>query len=175
MVTRGDITALADLLQGGGASPIVSSSIASSAIYDVQYRVAVTACAFALHARPDLVRSRRILAARLKLLQFIAIRPWLVPMIREWSDRRGTPQQSLLAQRLRHGFLGDVVHERVIDLVVASGMFFRSGPHVVSGVGESIISRIVSALEESQLFEDERSALVELKGITITNAMLEGW
>ena len=85
-----DLALLADLLEGGNALPLVATSAPASTIYDVQYRVVVNACAFELHGRPDTLNRKRIATNKLKLLQFVAIRPWLVPVIREWSASRGT-------------------------------------------------------------------------------------
>jgi len=175
MKESNDLGVLAQLLQGGGASPVVTASASSSTIYDVHYRVVVNACAFEIHGRTDTQGHRRISANRLKLLQFVAIRPWLLPGMREWADAKGTAQQSLLTQRFRRGFLGDVVHERVIDLLIAHGALTRGGVFLVSGESSTTFSKLCADLARDELFQDERDTLQELLAVRITNAMLEGW
>src|SRR4051794_38742508 len=82
------IEKLSVLLQGSGANPVlVPSRLAPSAIYDLDYRTATVALVFENFAKSfGTAGHRRIGAARLKLLQFIVLRPWLLPVIREWSE-----------------------------------------------------------------------------------------
>ena len=168
---------LAALLQSGRAQPRVSPErLAPSAVYDLQYRMVIIALAFEIHARPYLLGRRRIGASRLKLLQFIAIRPWLVPVIRKWSETQGYAEQSVISpQQLRRGFLGDGVHDDVVGFLVARGALDRMGSHLVSGTNIEFLNRLYSTAAKGQLFSTALSALRELSNITITNHMLEGW
>jgi hypothetical protein len=168
---------LAELLRGGGAQPLFSPErLAPSTIYDLQYRLAITACAFELHAKSDLVNTRRIRAATLKLLQFVAIRPWLVPVLQEWAASQRHPQFSLLAsQRLRRGFVGDVTYEAVIAFLVARRVLVRVGSHLVSGQNVDALTPFYTAAVEHSLFAAERRVLQKLVDVKITNSMLEGW
>lgn len=172
------IKTLVALLQGSAAKPvIVPSRLAPSAIYDVEYRTAVIGLLFEKFAKPfGLSGHRRISAARLKLLQFITLRPWLLPAIREWS--KGTDQGALAIAhsiRIRRGFLSDTAHDDVINFLVACGIFFRHESHLVSGQKDHSLAEIASSIEERDLFAREREVILELDEVKITNSMLEGW
>src|SRR5262245_23641382 len=110
---------LAELLRGRGTEPILSlERLAPSTVYDLEYRLVVVACALHFHGDKETLG---IKPARLKLVQFVATRPWLLPMVREWSVRPTDPQATLaISHGLRRGFLGDTVHEAVIQFAIAS-------------------------------------------------------
>jgi hypothetical protein len=165
---------LAELLRGAGAQPVISPErSAPSTIYDLQYRLTVTACAFELHSKPDLVNTRRLQPAKLKLLQFMAIRPWLLPVVREWSANQSEPSL-LTSQHLRRGFLGDAMHDDVIAFLTARDVLTRVGSHLVSGKHAYVLTNLFAASIEQNLFASERAVLQELIGIKLTNSMLEG-
>jgi len=168
---------LAGLLQSGRAQPVVNPDrVAPSAVYDLHYRMFIVASAFEIHARPYLLGQRRIGASRLKLLQFVAVRPWLVPVIRKWSEAQGYAQQSVLSpQQLRRGFLGDEMHDDVVAFLVARGAFYRMDAHLVTGVNAELLKRLYSTGIEHTLFSTALQVLRELIDIRITNGMLEGW
>jgi len=172
------IKKLAALLNGSDARPVVvPSRLAPSATYDVDYRTAVIALVFEAFSKPfGEGPRRRISAARLKLLQFVAVRPWLLPAIREWSE--GLAQGSLdltHSVRIRRGFLSDTAHEDVIDLLVACGIFVRQGSHVVTGEKANHLEVIAKSITQNGLFEDERRMISILAGLRLTQSMLEGW
>ena len=167
---------LGDLLQGAQAIPVIRENrIAPSTVYDLDYRVMVTGCAFQLHSK-TYADGRRIRTPKLKLLQFVAMRPWLLPVVEEWSHARHDAQVSMLtSQRLRRGFLGDRMHEAVLELLIAKNIFVRQPSHVRSGIQASLIEQLSSEAVTSNLFASERKALDALAGIAITEQMLEGW
>src|SRR5450759_3729322 len=102
------IEKLASLLEGSKATPLmVPSRLAPSAIYDVEYRTAVIALLFEKFSKPfGIGGHRRISAPKLKLLQFVSFRPWLIPAIREWSKGEGQGSLGLTqSMRSRRGFL----------------------------------------------------------------------
>src|SRR6202521_3111514 len=110
MSTNSPLERLAALLATSGAQPdITAERLAPSTVYDLEYRVLIVAMAFQIHAASDKYSSRpRIQSRRLKLLQFIAMRPWLVSVIREWSVSRNNAQRSLDSEEgLRRGFISD--------------------------------------------------------------------
>jgi hypothetical protein len=169
---------LADLLEGSNATPVVvMSRLAPSAIYDVEYRTVVIAMIFERFAKPfGIGGHRRISTAKLKLLQFMAFRPWLVPVIREWS--KGKEQGALAltqSMRSRRGFLSDTAHEDVINLLVACGIFVRSKTHLITGEKAGELAKISSATKEKDLFASMQNVISELAEIPLTNDMLEGW
>lgn len=86
MPEQSAIETLSELLQAGHAKlQVRTDRLVPSAIYDVNYRMFLIAAAFELHAKPAPPVARRIHATKLKLLQFIAIRPWLISVIKAWS------------------------------------------------------------------------------------------
>lgn len=169
---------LATLLTASGALPDFNPDrLAPSTIYDLEYRVLVVAMVFQMHAATDRFSSRpRIQGRRLKLLQFIAMRPWLVPVIRGWSGSRRDAQRSLDYQEgLRRGFISDTMHESVMDFLAAAGALRREELFVIPGAKSSIIFDLYSEAQNRELFRSEVAALNDLKDIVITNEMLEGW
>ena len=153
------------------------SRLAPSAIYDLDYRVAIVALVFERFAKP-LARAqpRKMSAARLKLLQFMALRPWLLPAMQEWSHRG---DQSALALnhsiRVRRGFLSDSAHDEVMEYLIACGIFMRADSQIVSGVNSKLITNLADFLAREGFFASERKMLEELDALLITNDMLEGW
>lgn len=100
------IETLSALLQSSHAQPRVRPErLVPSAIYDLDCRVFVIAAAFELHAKGELLTGRRIHATKLKLLQFVAIRPRLLPVIRSWSAIGATGHR-LLPTSFDAGFSG---------------------------------------------------------------------
>jgi hypothetical protein len=169
---------LAAMLEASGARPEVTPErLAPSTVYDLEYRARIIAMAFQIHAAPDKYSTMpRVQGRRLKLLQFVAIRPWLVSVIREWSMSRHDAQRSLNSEEgLRRGFIGDRLHEDVVDFLVAAGALRRQELFVTPGTDAAIISNLYSEVLGLSLFQSEFAALRELQKIRITNEMLEGW
>ena len=170
----GAISTLADLL-AGRAKPIIElNRLAPSSFYDVQYRTFVVAAAFEMHAR-KWDGDQRITVAKLKLLQFIATRPWLLATVRQWSQSRHDAQLSLMSsQRLRRGFLADTMHDELVAFLVAREIFVRDGAHLLSGETAGVLRDLYTYGVRENWFKAEREALEALKGIKVTNDMLEG-
>jgi hypothetical protein len=167
---------IGELLSNRALPVIAPERLAPSAIYDLQYRMAVFASAFEIHAKPYAFGQRRIHSARLKLLQFIACRPWLVGMVRKWSEARYDAQLSLAtSQRLRRGFLSDQMHEDVVAFLVARGVLDRSGAHLITSAHGDFLTRLHLTNIKEDLFSVERTVLKDLLAVQITNPMLEGW
>jgi hypothetical protein len=142
------IVTLSALLEESHAKPKMRiERLALSGIYDLDYRVFVVAAAFERHAKHAPPIGRRIHATKLKLLQFIAIRPRLLPIIKEWSAAKREEELSFTTQDLRRGFLGDQMFDSVVAFLVAI---------------------------ETGLFELERQTIETLSDIKITVRMLEG-
>lgn len=81
------VAQLAHALAQANATPRLNRArIVRSTLHDANYHVAMVACAMHMHA--DAGAPRRILAAWLKLLQFVAARPALVDNLLEYSRSR---------------------------------------------------------------------------------------
>lgn len=172
------IARLAALLANSDAEPeITAERLAPSTLYDLDYRVIVVATAFQMHAAADRYSARpRIQNRRLKLLQFVAMRTWLLPVIRNWSTSRSDSLRLIDGEEgLRKGFITDTMHDKVMQFMAASGALRREDVFVIPGVEPSILKDLQKVAEDNTLFESEIAALHALQSITITNDMLEGW
>lgn len=168
---------LSQLLSGAGAEAVLAPErIAPSTIYDLQYRVMINALVFDRLAKPYQGSAPRVQAAKQKLVQFVAIRPWLVRVVRDWSATQRVQQLSMgVSQRLRRGFLGDAMHESVMEFLIAGGVFRRDGAHLSAGANAQLLETWANAALTAELFTAERAAIDQMSTISITNAMLEGW
>jgi len=169
---------LAALLQDGKAEPvIVPARLAPSAIYDVEYRTAIVALVFERFSKPvGPTELRKMSSARLKLLQFLTLRPWLLPAVRRWSDAGKQSGFSFgHSMRIRRGFLSDSAHDDVISYLVACGRLKRFETQIVSGTSGAALMELAKSITERELFASERSVIEQLANIRITNEMLEGW
>jgi hypothetical protein len=174
MPERAAIETLSALLQSGQAQPRVRTErLVPSAIYDLDYRIFVIAAAFELHAKETPPTKRRIHATKLKLLQFIAIRPRLISVIRSWSAA-GDDETSFAAHDLRRGFLGDQMYDAVVALLVARGALEWMGTHLAAGSNAALLANIYAAAVNADLFVVERRTLEELAQVRVTVRMLEG-
>ena len=174
----GELTQL--LEKTGGTSRVRDGRVVPSVVYDLRYRVIVVSCVFERFARPMTVLPGRrwMRSDKLKFLQFVAIRPWLTSVVREWSEARRDAQRSMLtSDRLRRGFLADTTHDRLVDFLVAASVFTRhpNGTHVMEGRPGNLLDMLAGEVDEQNLFGSERAALADLRTITITTDMLEGW
>ena len=167
---------LSELLIGTSAAPYVNPErIAPSTVYDLQYRMFVVAACLRVSGRVE-GAFRKISANKLRLLQFVAMRPWLLDVVREWSASRKDRQRSLQSsQSLRRGFLSDGMHDNLIDYLVATGCLFKQKGQIAEPISSVILSDLFDASEKDGLFTTETDAIRELDEIVITNDMLEGW
>ena len=174
MPERAAIETLSALLQSSQAQPRVRTErLVPSAIYDLDYRMFVIAAAFELHAKEAPPITRRIHATKLKLLQFIAIRPRLMSVIRSWSATRDD-ETSFAAHDLRRGFLGDRMYDAVVAFLVARGALEWMGTHLAAGSNAELLAKIYTAAVRSDLFVSERRTLEKLAHVRVTVPMLEG-
>jgi hypothetical protein len=171
-----ELESLSTILSDSAASPNMRPErIAPSAYYDLQYRCAIIAAAIEICGKSE-GAFQKLSSARLRLFQFVAIRPWLLRPVREWSAARKDRQRSLRSvQSLRKGFLNDQMHDAVIDYMVAIGYLFKQKGQIASPSPESKLSHLFKDLEVNHLFEAERNTLHQLNEIVVTSDMLEGW
>ena len=153
------------------------SRLAPSSIYDVEYRTAIVALVFERFAKPPSPADhRKMSSARLKLLQFVTLRPWLLPVIERWGD---SGEQGSLALsrslRIRRGFLSDTAHDDVVNYLVACEVFLRKEAQLIGGKNAKALKDIAKSITETDLFASERNVIGQLANIKISNGMLEGW
>ena len=175
MPEKDPIHALAELLRASEVPlAVFRDRFARSAFYDPYYRIMVIAAVLGIFGKEGASGQRSIQGSRLKLLQFIGSRPWLLAMVQEWSSTRNSGRFSVLSpQRIRRGFLGDTTHDQVVDLLAAHGVLIRAkGKLIASDAGP--LGSLYELAVRRELFVAERETLVELSGITIVNKMLEG-
>lgn len=170
------LESLADLLTKAGLAPVVAKDgIVPSTVYDLQYRIAIIACAFMI-SEHSLGPSRRLRAGELKLVQFVAVRPWLIEVLRSWSGAQKKTQQELFpVERLRRGFLSDTMHDDTMQMLVALRVIRRVDNHVLRGERFDFMQNIYQRVSDDGLFRRERETLQMLSDISITERMLEGW
>jgi hypothetical protein len=167
---------LSELLKGTDAKPYANPQrSAPSSIYDMQYRMFVIAACLRTIGRPD-GAFRKIASNKLRLLQFVAMRPWLLAMVQDWSSTRKDPQRSLQSsQSLRRGFLSDSVHDGIVDYLVAAGWLYKQKGQIAEPLHASGLTKIHDDAVKAELFTTEQEAIKALDEIVITNDMLEGW
>ena len=176
MIDQTTLKTLAALLDRADATPVIQlSRLAPSTIYDIDYRLAIVACAFDTHSKESTGRSRRIRAIWLKLVQFVATRPWLLPVFQAWAAGGKDSQQDLLMpQSLRRGFIDDRTHDSVVFFLTAYDAFRREKGFLVASARSRVLSDLVAAIKEDNLFEQERRVLEELTSTIPTVKRLEG-
>ncbi len=154
MPIESSISALSGLLAASAASPYARPErLAPSTFYDLDYRVCIVAACFEAHAKLDEAGYKRLHSAKLKLLQFIAIRSWLLPVVHEWSKSRNDPQRSVWAsQSLRRGFLGDAMHDEVIDYLVAAGSMVETQNYLTTSAADGRLNKLYTEISSSGLF-----------------------
>ena len=171
-----ELHALSALLSNSTAFPnLRPERIAPSTYYDLQYRSAVVAATIQINGKTE-GAFRKIQSARLRLFQFVAMRPWLLAAVREWSAARKDRRRSLESvQSLRRGFLNDSMHDAVIDYLAAAGYIFKQRGNIAFPAQGAPLARLFDELETNHLFDAEKTTLLSLSEIVITNDMLEGW
>jgi hypothetical protein len=175
MPDRPAIQALSELLQSGHAKPKVRTErLMPAAIYDLDYRTLVIAAAFEIHAKALPPFGRRIHATKLKFLQFVAIRPWLLPVMEAWGPSEKGVEASFSAQDVRRGFLGDKMYDAVVAFLVARGALEWMGSHLAAGPHAELLTQLYAGAVGNELFAAERKALNDLTRIKVTIRMLEG-
>jgi hypothetical protein len=165
---------LAAVLREVGASPRVRPErIVRSTLYDLDYHVALIACVFFIVAGNEAAGSHRVVAHWLKILQFIAVRPSLLPDFQIWAGTR-RHQDLDTWQKMPRGYLGDSTHDRTVELLVAGGVLSREGDELIAGSRFSDLRRVYDDLLASNLLGSERATLLELTHTRVNKTLLKG-
>lgn len=167
------ILELSALLADLGATPVlVHSRLAPSTLYDVDYHIAMIACAFVEHASSKGHDRRRILAPWLKLLQFVAARPQLATDFRQWA---GCRRDNLEAwSKMPRGYLGDRMHDASVEFLTARAVFVRDGDMLVESERCVELDAMAAGIRDLDMFRAERETMASLKSVRSTRAALGG-
>jgi hypothetical protein len=166
------MAALVSLLDGYAKPVVETGRLAPSFTYDFEYRALIILIAFDIHAKMRL-GIEQIGTPRLKLLQFAAQRPSLVPVLKEWSATRKDADMSILVpQHLRRAYLTDPCYPPIVDYFVASEVFQRTPTHILKGKAFEKHRTSINTVRKRSLFVSELTILDQLQSIKITNSML---
>lgn len=161
---------LAAVLREVGASPRVRADrVVRSTLYDLDYRVALIACVFFI-ARAN---TRRVVAHWLKILQFVAVRPTLLPSFQVWAATR-RHQDLDTWQKMPRGYLGDNTHDRTVELLVAAGVLAREGDELLEGGRFAELRELYDDLVARDLLRSERATLLKLSNTRVNKTLLKG-
>ena len=165
---------LAALLARVDARPmLVKERIAASTLYDADYHLALVACAFMTHAKPDASGRDQMLAPWLKLLQFVAVRPRLLPDLRLWAETRRNADLETW-RKMPRGYVGDRIHDAIIDFLVAGDVLEREKDRLVGGRHVDMLRRLYERVTAADLFATERRVLDDLLTVRPNKTMLGG-
>lgn len=156
------------LTQSNATAKLNRKRIVRSTLHDANYHAAVIACAMRVHAEGN---QRRVLAAWLKLLQFVAARPSLLENLLEYARSRRTGELQKWALMPR-GYMGDQTHDGVVDFLVAASILRRDGDYLEAGVRYAILEQFAADIEASEMFAGEREILNRLREIKPNKVML---
>jgi len=165
---------LAALLREVGASPRVRPErVVRSTLYDLDYHVALIACVFFIASGSEVASTRRLVAHWLKILQFVAVRPTLLPNFTVWATTRRN-QDLDTWQLMPRGYVGDSTHDRTVELLVAGGVLVREGDALVAGSRFTDLQRVYDDLLSRDLLRSERATLLALSAIRENKTLLKG-
>lgn len=168
------IKTLAALLAGHAKPVIAIDRLVPPSTYDLDYRIALVVLAFDISGKQSSTGARRVRVSELKLFQFVAQRPWLLPILRSWGDAKNNHDRArLLPSHVLRGYLADTMFDSVIEFLVARGSFTRSPSHLVEASSD-FCSSIANDSSRLELFVPEREVLFEITKLKLTNDMLGG-
>lgn len=167
---------LTALLREANAVPrIREESFALSAMYDSTYRAIVLGLALETCAKKRAGENEaRLHDAKLKLFQFVAVHPELMPSLRGWLRAHQEGQRPSLNgwARFPRGYAADRLYERVVTYLVATGELGRDGAHVWLRQRDGLLSNLIRVVVAGDAFTRERAVLNEFATVKLTMKML---
>ena len=165
---------LAELLRESGAKPRVSPDrVVRSTLYDLDYHIALIACVVFIASDRRTDGTRRVVAHWLKILQFIAVRPSLLPDFLRWARARRRPDLDTW-QKMPRGYLGDRTHDRTVELLVATKVLHRTADALVGGDNFVRLEALYRDIVARNLLISERDALQTMSTIPVNRTLLSG-
>lgn len=165
---------LADLVKAAGAhARLRPGRIVTSTLYDLDYRVAVIACALHICGEGRQNGTRGVLSHWLQLIQFVAARPGMLPEAEQWaSERRRRTHEDWLG--MPRGYVEDEVHNRVVELLVATSVLRRNEGALEGGARFAALTRIYQQVEKLDLLGDERAVLTKMATMKPNMTLVQG-
>jgi hypothetical protein len=120
----------------------------------------------------DRLGHQRVIAGWLKLAQFTAIRPALLSHVLQWIEDRKSA--TLVSERWRRGFVGDRVHDAVVEFLAAHGIVRRHEDLLLLGPRYSLLADVEATVRARGLFSKEREILSQFSKLRPVKAMLSG-
>ena len=165
---------LGDLLAEAGARVSFSPTrVAPSTLYDLDYHIAIIACALSIYGGGQVSNEGGMPPALLKLLQFVSARPSLLPNVVSWLEQRRNRTLETISDMPR-GYVGDRTHDRAVSYLVAHRTLRHHGNKLVSGPNYRVLSDLRKQVEALDLFLSERRTLSALVSYRIPQVALEG-
>lgn len=165
---------LGDLLAEAGARvSFAPVRVAPSTLYDIDYHVAIIACALSIYGASQESKGVVISPALLKLLQFVSARPSLLPRTVSWLEQRKQRTLETISDMPR-GYIGDRTHDRAVSYLIARGTLRHHGNNLASGPTYKVLSDLQKQVEALDLFSSERRILSLLVSYRIPQVALEG-
>ncbi len=170
------VQTLVALLRETGAKPRVSPErVVRSTLYDLDYHIALVACAFFTNGETRTDHTLGLVAHWLKLLQFVAVRPALLPNVQTWAGTRRRLDLDLdVWQKMPRGYLGDRTHDRTIDLLVAGNVLRRATDTLESGERFDVLRYLHQQIVDRDILASERRTLHELARLRVNKTLLRG-
>jgi hypothetical protein len=160
---------LAAVLANAGLRPTLSASrVFKSAIYDPGYRLCLIALSFQILAKEQ--EDKRFLNTTiLKLAQFVAARPTLLPTLESWlsSEKEQPEPLSWYVNMMPRGFKQDGLHDRIVEYLLVTRELSESGKNLV-WCNAPVLTRAWSCIYDQELFTTERRVVARLKALRLT-------
>jgi hypothetical protein len=144
-----------------------------STLYDLEYHISLVSCVFFINSEKRTDNTCSLVAHWLKILQFIAVRPTLLPDFLRWAKERRRPDLDTW-QKMPRGYLGDRTHDRTIEFLIACKVLYRTGDELISGDRFSLLQTLYGNIVARDLFASERATLRELAKIPVNKTLLRG-
>ncbi|MGN6106576.1 MAG: hypothetical protein ACTHU0_15830 [Kofleriaceae bacterium] len=118
--------------------------------------------------------SAQLHEAKVKLFQFVAVHPELMPSLRGWVRAHQEGHRPSLDgwARFPRGYAADSLYERIVSYLVATGELHREGAKLWRRHSEGILSKLIRVVVTGDAFARERAVLTELATVKLTTKML---
>jgi hypothetical protein len=165
------VSELLELLSQAQATPrFRADRVPRSILYDPAYRCV----AIALSIEHGSDREHALNTDKLKLYQFVSIRPRVLFPLVAWVENQRTGGRVGLLDWVGfpRGYAQDNLHEKVMTYLLATGELEKTGSRVAIAHGSKYLTTLLTAISETGAFEREVNVLKALKGLRITKEML---